>query len=441
MIKDLLPRSLFGRSLLILVLPILFIQLVTVGFFVDRHWEKVTGRLSHAVAGEIAVVAAAIEDEDDEESGVDDDMREVFANIERHLYLKISYVAGAEIADGVGHAHLALFEGLFVRTLEGKLRERLERPFVVDANFADKLITIDVQLADGVLKIMLPERRLFSSSGYVFLLWVFGSSILLLMISVVFMRNQIRPIRKLAAAAKRFGQGRDVPEFKPSGAREVRAASQAFMDMHRRIKRQMEQRTMMLAGVSHDLRTPLTRMKLQLSMMEGADVEAMRGDVAAMEAMVNGYLDFVRGDGEEQTKITDVSGLIRELAEKMDHVSLDIQEDMQAMIRPLSFARCLVNVVENGLKFGQEVWISASVDDARKLNVIIEDDGPGLVGGQYEDVFKPFYRVDESRNADSGGVGLGLSIVKDVVNAHGGRIWMEPSEARGGLKVCIRIPV
>ncbi|MGH1398846.1 MAG: ATP-binding protein [Alphaproteobacteria bacterium] len=432
--KHLMPTGLLGRSLLILVLPVLLIQLVTIAVFVDRHWEKVTGRLSHAVAGEVAVLAAAIED--------GRDVGALLTDYARHLSLRVDYARGARLdAAEVADLH-APFEGLFIRTLKMKLADGLGRPFALSVDFEVKRVSIDVQLSEGVLQVSLPERRLFSSSGYVFLLWVFGSSIFLLAISVIFMRNQVRPIRKLAAAAKRFGQGRDVPEFKASGAREVREASRAFVDMHRRIKRQMEQRTMMLAGVSHDLRTPLTRMKLQLSMMEGADAEGMRGDVDAMVAMVDGYLDFVRGEGDEQVRVTDVSALFADVIGRAGAgvVATDIQAGMMLSVRPLSLARCVGNLIDNGLKYGGSVWVSAHVNDDKKLVVFIEDDGPGLTDGQYEDVFKPFYRADESRNVASGGVGLGLSIAQDVVHAHGGRIWMEASEAHDGLKVCIRIP-
>jgi len=448
--KPYLPRSLFGRSLLILVLPVVLIQVVTTAVFVDRHWEKVTGRLSHAVAGEIAVVAAMIEDDADGNGNgdIDEDMRSIFDYIAQHLDLQVSYDAGAQIDVENGPSSIALFEGLFIRTLKQRLEAQLERPFALDVDFADKRITIDVQLEGGVLEVVLPERRLFSSSGYVFLIWVFGSSILLLVVAVLFMRNQIRPIRKLAAAAKRFGQGRDVPNFKPQGAREVRDAAQSFVDMRRRIKRQVEQRTAMLAGVSHDLRTPLTRIKLQLEMFENSkDVEAMKRDIAQMQEMIDGYLDFVRGEGEEATVLTDLRVMLEDLLKQAAHsfsvqIDRDIPEELNVMIRPRAFERALMNIVQNAGKYATCVWVRAEVleEEPRKLFIQIEDNGPGIPQEQYEEVFRPFYRLDEARNVDEGGVGLGLPIAMDVINGHGGKIWLEKS-AHGGLCVNIRMPV
>lgn len=438
-IKSFLPRSLLGRSLLILITPVLLIQIVTTLMFFDRHWSKMTARLAYAVSGEIAMVVELLED------GRDFDKTQFYAD--RYLGLAVDYER-----DGVLHEEdvakgLFLWEGLVVRTLRRELEGQLQRPFALHLDFSEKQVMVRIALDHGVLVLELPERRLFSSSGYVFLLWVFGSSFLLLAIAVVFMRNQIRPIRKLAVAAKRLGQGRDVPHFKPEGAREVRAAAQAFMDMHRRIKRQVSQRTAMLAGVSHDLRTPLTRLKLQLAMMTGSDAQDMQGDIIAMERMIDGYLDFVRGEGGEATRITDLNALFEKVILDMKRQGVDVQADIQpglrAMIRPQGFERCLINLLTNAGKYGQGVWLDARITDdggGKRLVIAVQDDGPGLPAGEYDAVFKPFYRVDASRNADTGGVGLGLPIAMDVVHAHGGKIWLEAS-AHGGLCVNMRLPI
>lgn len=437
-IRRFLPRSLFGRSMLILVTPVLLIQIVTTLFFIDRHWSKVTGRLSYAVAGEIAVIAQAIED------GVEENrLQQILDYTKQHLNLDITYQKGQSVAAIDRKKPSAPLEGLFVKTLHEELEKQIQRPFLLRVDFKGKQVEVDVQLSDGVLVVQLPERRLFSSSGYVFLLWVFGSSILLLTIAIIFMRNQIRPIRKLAAAAKRLGRGRDVPSFKPEGAREVRDASQAFIDMHRRIKRQVSQRTVMLAGVSHDLRTPLTRLKLQLAMLgDGKDIQEMKNDITEMEKMINGYLDFVRGEGGEPSVMTDLNTLFARAFKSLDHKNVkihgDLETDLNATLRPKAFERALLNILQNAAKYADEIWVRAHIEDDRKLAIFVDDDGPGIPDEQLDQVFKPFYQLDEARGSE--GVGLGLSIAMDVVHAHGGKIWLEKSE-KGGLAVRIRMPV
>lgn len=437
-IKSFLPRTLLGRSLMILITPVLLIQIVTIFVFFDRHWTKMTMRLAYAVAGEIAAVTQAIED------GADPDKLEsITAYVERNLDLNISFEEGAELGPDrkIGAAYV--WESLVAQTLLKELEQKLNRPFVLDIDFQEKWIEVEVQLSNGILYVRLPGRRLFSSSGYIFLLWMIGTSLLLLMIAILFMRNQIRPIRKLAIAAERFGKGRDVLSFKPSGAREVRQASEAFLDMHTRIRRQIEQRTAMLAGVSHDLRTPLTRMKLQLEMMgDSPDVDAMKTDIQAMERMIGGYLDFVRGEGDETVRYTNFNDLLDNVVSAAKRQGVDVAREIDGeislMLRPMAVERCLTNIISNAGKYADHVWVGAYAENER-LHITIDDDGPGIPEDQWEDVFRPFFRVDSSRNAKTGGVGLGLPIAMDVVHSHGGKIWLNKSD-RGGLQVNITLP-
>ncbi|HOO81769.1 MAG TPA: ATP-binding protein [Alphaproteobacteria bacterium] len=438
-IKKFLPRTLFGRSLMILVTPVLLIQIITSFVFFDRHWSKMTTRLAFAVSGELSVITATIKNGDTIR-----DIENIIAYSGRYLDLDVRFIPDGRLPDKQESSVVQVWESVVAQKLSAELATQISEPFVIHANFADKMIEVFIQLEDGLVRVSLPQRRLFSSSGYVFLLWMIGASLLLLVVAVVFMRNQVRPIRKLAVAADRFGRGRAAPFFKPEGAKEVRQAGHAFLEMRRRIERQVSQRTEMLAGVSHDLRTPLTRMKLQVEMMEeGLDKADMQQDIADMERMIHGYLDFVRGDGDEEFEAVSLAEFFERLVAKMKHqgvkTDLMVAGGLSLVVRPLAFERAISNLLTNAGKYADHIWVSAR-KDGEKLQIVIEDNGPGVAEDQYEAVFKPFMRVDSSRNAETGGVGLGLPIAMDIIHAHGGKIWLEASEY-GGLKVMVRMPL
>jgi len=441
LIKKILPRSLLGRSLLILVLPIFILQIVSAIVFYDNHWTKILDRLAYAVAGEISIMASHIEGGASEEQ-----IRNMKALASQHLELLMSYDKDALIQDKDFSGKPTIWKSLALDHLSDELRAKMRRPFYIHADFDQKWIEINVQLKTGVLNVVLPERRLFSSSGHVFLLWMFATSLILCLVAVLFMRNQIRPIRRLAVAAEWFGRGRDVQKFKVEGASEVRQAGQAFLDMRRRIKRQVSQRTIMLAGVSHDLRTPLTRLKLTLEMMgDSEDIRAMKDDIAQMQMMIDGYLNFVRGQEEEEPITMPLSSLTDKMQADYKRedgkVKWNIPDYISLPLRPIAMERALVNVISNGLRFGHTVWVSAEISKDDRAEIVIEDDGPGIPEENYEDVFKPFFRLDPARKQnEQGNMGLGMPITMDIVHMHGGRIWLEKS-AHGGLKVVIRIPV
>jgi len=436
-IKKFLPRSLLARSLLILVIPVLLIQIITTFMFFDRHWDKMTARLSFGVAGEIAVAASQIETQPREEA------QEVLDDLNRYLDMDLVFLPGENLSIPERRHHA--WASIVARTLAESMESQVQRPFDIQVDIEDKWVRVGVQLDNGVLRAELPQRRLFSSSAYIFLLWMIGSSIILLAIAIIFMRNQIRPIRRLAIAAERFGKGRDVPFFKLEGAREVRQAAKAFMDMRARIDRQIQQRTAMLAGVSHDLRTPLTRLKLQIEMMpDTSDVKDMKNDIQDMEKMIDAYLQFSKGEGQEQPERTDLNDLISRAAasaRKDDALKLDIdfKQDITMMLRPVAFERCMSNLINNASKYSDHIRISAGQDE-QFVHIIIEDNGPGIPEEEYEHVFKPFYRIESSRNQKTGGVGLGLPIVQDIVFAHGGSVELGQSSL-GGLKVEINLPL
>lgn len=441
-LKQFMPRTIFGRSLLILIMPVLLLQAITTYIFFDRHWEKMTSRLAFAVAGETAIMAAVLEGDNSNES---------FSNLARyasqHLDLLISYAPGQILEQQSHPPHPIDWRRMMMaKALTAELGAKVRRPFLIDIDGEEKWVDVRVQLNDGVLLVSMPQRRLFSSSSYIVILWMIGSSVILLTIAILFMRNQIRPIRRLAVAAERFGRGLDVPSsFKPEGAREVRQAAQAFLDMHERVRRQITQRAAMLAGVSHDLRTPLTRMKLQVAMMPpSGDTEALKQDIVDMEHMINAYLDFAKGESGEQPVRTDlrqvldrvVMGARRQGAD----ITLEMARDISLQLRPLAFERCLTNIVNNARKYAKNIWVEARhMDDGEHIEVVVDDNGPGIPADQLEEVFKPFVRVDTSRNMATGGVGLGLPIAREVVHAHGGRIWLEASP-KGGVRAIIQLP-
>ncbi|MBX2834665.1 MAG: HAMP domain-containing protein [Micavibrio sp.] len=440
-IKKLLPRTLLGRSLLILIVPVILIQIMTTYIFFDRHWSKMTMRLSYAVAGEIAVIVDMFE-----QSETKDEYDVYINSMGKHLELRTTFREDMQRLPDVGRTHISeVWENIVAQTLERELNAMIRHAFVMDFDFSQKAINVFVKVDGGVLEFYLPQRRLFSSSGYIFLLWVFAVSLLLLTISIVFMRNQVRPIRRLAVAAERFGKGRDMHSFKASGAREVRQASEAFIDMQRRIKRQVQQRTDMLAGISHDLRTPLTRLKLEIEMLSSEyDISPMKSDVAQMERMIAGYLEFVRGEGDEAVSSVSLLDTLEVLAEGAERQGVEVVRDFGSVqrvyVRPVAFERAIGNIISNGVKYANsKVWIT-TYQNNNKGYILIEDDGPGIAPELHDEVFKPFKRVDNSRNTETGGVGLGLSIAMDVIQSHGGMIEMADS-AYGGLKVAVRLPL
>lgn len=441
-IKQFLPRTLFGRSLLILVIPVILIQVISVYIFFDRHWSKMTERLAMAVAGEAAIIANKIED-----NPKPDVIRSISANAIQHLDLLVSYDAGKTILpEQEGYKN----HSLVTRKLAHALDEQVHRPYHIAIDMNERWVEIRLALKKGVLTINCPQERLFSSTAYVFLLWMIFSSVILLSIAILFMRNQIRPIRRLAIAAERIGKGRDLsPAFKPEGAREVRQAARAFIDMHDRIKRQIAQRTAMLAGVSHDLRTPLTRLKLQIAMLDNTpDVAAMKADIDDMQRMLDAYLDFVRGEGGESSSRVDLRDILDRIIQIQRRsgavIEFETEGDLSVSLRALAFERCLNNIIGNARKYAPAMWVRAErhkqEDHQDLIRITVDDNGSGIPDAMMEDVFKPFVRVDPSRNPSTGGVGLGLSITQDIVHSHGGEIHLSKS-TKGGLRVTLELPV
>ena len=429
-----LPKGLYVRSILIVVTPIVILQSVVAFVFMERHWERVTQRLSAAVTRDIAAIVEMIETYPQDERY--SDLTRISAD---SFGLTISVLPDGPLPA----AGRKPFFSLLDRALSRQITEQIKRPFWIDTVGNSDLVEIRIKLDSNVLRVFAKRSQAYASNSHIFLVWMIGTSLVLIGIALAFLRNQIKPILTLAKAADGFGKGRQVPNFRLRGAREVRQAGQAFIDMRRRIERQIEQRTAMLSGVSHDLRTILTRFKLELALLgDNPDTRAMRADVDEMTRMLEDYLAFAKGDAEEVSQAVDMPALLEQIAERVRRtgkkITVAFEGKEKTQVRPLAFRRCLDNLIGNAGKFGDRIEIVANHQDDW-LTIAIDDDGPGIAEDEREAVFKPFYRLDTSRNVDDGGTGLGLSIARDIARNHGGDIALDTS-LLGGLRAVIAIP-
>lgn len=429
-----MPKGLYPRALVIVIAPVVLLQSVIAYVFMERHWQTVTQRLSSAVSADIAAMI------DVYESYPQDADTSVLSRIAaERLGMDVDIIPDSDLPPPGPRPFFSLLDS----ALSTELASQVARPFWLDTVGRSSLIEIRVKLDKDVMRILTRRNSAYASNSHIFLLWMLGTSLILLTIAVLFLRNQIRPILKLADAAEAFGKGRDA-EFRPRGAREVRRAGNAFIEMKRRVERAVGERTTMLNGVSHDLRTILTRFKLSLALLErSSEIEALEKDVDEMARMLEDYLAFARGDAGETAVETDIRGLLEELksdAERQGHqTELTVVGDPLVVVRPDAFRRLMTNLVSNAARYGDRIAIRAT-HDARYLIVMIDDDGPGIPQDQREDVFRPFFRLDEARNVDSGGTGLGLAIARDIARAHGGDIILADSPL-GGLRATVRLPV
>ena len=431
--KHVLPRSLFGRTLLIIVLPTLITLSAATYVFFNRHWYTVTNRLSYAVAGDVAVVVDLMQKSTNSES---------VAAVVQLAELKMDMHVTFQPAQRLPRTAQDTLNPLR-NILRHALNDRISYPFDIDINHSQEMVTIDVGAPEGVYVVILPERRIYTPTTEVFIAWMTGSSILLSAVALLFMRNQIRPIRRLADAAEAIGKGQDVPWFKIEGAAEVRQAAAALMVMRDRLKRQITQRTGMLAGVSHDLRTPLTRMKLQLELMgKSTETEELASDITEMETMLEAYLAFARGEEAEPAISVDLGELLGEVVlaarRQGGEVALNVPEGAFAMLRRNAMKRCLTNLIGNAMRYASKVEVAVAMRD-HAVDVLIDDNGSGIEVSRREDVFRPFTRLEESRNRNTGGVGLGLTIARDIARSHGGDVLLEDSPL-GGLRARVWLP-
>jgi two-component system, OmpR family, osmolarity sensor histidine kinase EnvZ len=434
------PATLFGRSLMIIVLPIALMQAAVTYAFFEAHWQTVTSRLSEGLAGDIAWAV---------ESYKDDPSPESFARLseraEESLGLSIALQPGRRIPEHRRDPP-ALIEPFFApvdRSLERALSARLDDPYWFDTTRYPAYVDIRVDVPGGVLRVLAPRERAFATQGHIFVLWLTIATVLLTTVAILFIRNQVRAIERLAAAAEAFGRGGEDAKFKPHGAREVRQAARAFLDMRARIQRHIDQRTALLASVSHDLRTPLTRLKLALALAEpGARTADMKRDLAEMEHMIDEYLAFARGEAGEASETVPLRPLLEAVAADARAmgatVTIAVDATLSAAARPLALRRALGNLAQNAAAHGDQVALAARAV-SNGVEITVDDDGPGIPASRREEAFTAFARLDESRNQNLKGVGLGLAIARDVARGHGGDITLETSPM-GGLRAVLRLP-
>ena len=436
-LAEMLPKGLYKRSLLIVIVPMVLLQTAVTLVFMQHHWDLVTRRLSDAVARDVGALTDLYQRLP---PGQDDAS---LANLASERFrMDASLLPPGPLPPVMPRSFYGALDPL-TRTLPKEIRKQVTQPFWIDTVGRSGLMEIRVDLGGRVLRLVTRRALAYEANAHIFVLWMLGAMIVLLTLAIIFLRNQIRPILRLAKAAEDFGKGRNLA-FNPHGAREVRQAGHAFIEMKRRVERATEQRTAMLNGVSHDLRTMLTRFKLSLALLDNsADSEFLQKDVDEMGQMLEGYLAFARGDTGEATAQVNIASMLDDLREasRRHGASLGVETrgNLDINIRPMAMKRCVGNLVANAQRHADNVRVSAT-REAQFLSIVVDDDGAGIDPAFREDVFRPFYRLDEARNQDEGGSGLGLAIARDIARSHGGDIILTESPM-GGLRAAVRIPV
>lgn len=432
-----MPKRLYARALLIIIVPMVVLQSVIAFVFMERHWQTVTQRLSETVTADIAAIIEVVETYPQ-----DPEFDQITRLARDKLGLNISILPPDPFPPAVGKPFFSLLDN----TLRTEITEQIGRPFWIDTVGDSDLLEIRIRLEEpeNVLRVFVLRNRAYASNSHIFLIWMVGTSLVLLIIAILFLRNQIRPIQQLSEAAESFGKGQPLSNnLRIRGASEVRQAGLAFLQMRSRIERQIEQRTAMLTGVSHDLRTILTRFKLQLALIsQSHDIEELQADVDDMQKMLEGYIDFARGDADEGNEAINILEVLqrhnmeKDLLEKS--YTIDCSPDTIIKFKPNAFSRLIANLVSNAFRYSSTIIVKVKEGNER-ITLTIDDDGPGVPEDMREEVFKPFMRLDEARNLDESGTGLGLSISRDIARNHGGDINLYDSPL-GGLRAIVVLP-
>jgi two-component system osmolarity sensor histidine kinase EnvZ len=434
-LAGIMPKGLYARSLLIVIVPMVILQSAIALVFMERHWQLVTFRLSSAVTQDIA----ALIDIHRDFGALDPDNVKLETIARQRLNLEAEILPAGPLPPALPKPFFSLVD----HAMSQEIAHQIHLPFWIDTVGQSDFIEVRIDMGDAILRVVAHRSQAYASNTHIFIVWMVGTALVLITVAILFLRNQIRPILALADAAEEFGKGREV-EFRPRGAREVRRAAYAFLEMKRRIERAMDQRTTMLNGVSHDLRTILTRFKLSLALLANeAEVEELTGDVDEMQRMLEAYLAFARGDIGEASSPSDIPALLETLRQESERLGHETEVfytgEPIATVRPDAFKRCLANLLNNALRHGRKIRLEGSCDE-KFLLIHVDDDGPGIPPELRENVFKPFVRLDEARNQDEGGTGLGLAIARDIARAHGGDVFLSTSPL-GGLRASLRVPV
>ncbi len=432
------PQTLFFRTMLLIFIPLILVQVVSVVAFFNGNWEKVGRRLSDNLSNNVAFAVETI-------SKNEYMLPEITDLYKQNYGIKVELITGDEQLKVKANTHYdkeyKIVTGFLEKSLHRKFPNSITSVYL--ANDKDDVIIL-IEAPEGLYRFTTSTKSIFSTSIFGFVAWMVGTSLLLFVVATLFLRIQVRSIATLAQVAEDFGKGINTP-FKPYGSSEVRKAGIAFIKMKERIQKQISERTQMLAGVSHDLRTPLTRMRLQLAMLpESPDNKEFIDDIGEMEKMLDGYLAFVSGEGGEKNTFIDMNELILSIINKFRNTKAMIRYSTNDQVsaiqgREQALKRAITNIISNAFTYGKNIAVALESNN-NKMEITVDDDGPGIPADKREDVFKAFYRLDESRNKETGGVGLGLSIARDIITSHGGKIELSDSEL-GGLRVLISIPL
>ncbi len=434
-IKRILPKTFFGRSLTIIIVPMLILQSVLTYFFYERHWEDVGRRLVLGLGGQIAFIISEIESREK-------NYKKIFNLAEENFLIQSRVAPGKFLEDYKQHKIRSLLD----KSLHYSLKERLSKPYKFDTKSIKNRVQIFVQIQEGVITFEVPRKILHSSTIEVFIIWMISTSILLISLAFYFMRKQINPLNNIMKAAEELGKGNNNFKLRPRGSFELRLLAKVFITMRERIKNHIKQRTLMLAGISHDLRTPLTRIKLQIALLKDKNASnSISKDVEEMKEMIESYLAFAKGEGEEKVKNESIYLLFKEIVTKTNNqkkvqINLKISKNIKFFIKPLAIKRALSNVLSNAIfHANKKIVITAKKIQNKGTLIIFEDDGPGIPESKRDEVIKAFYRIDESRLSNFGNTGLGLTITKNIVSGHGGSLELSDSSI-GGLLVKIYLP-
>lgn len=434
-LRDILPKGLYWRTLLIIVAPAALLQLIITLVFLDDHWQATSKRMSQGVAADVALIIQLYE-----RNPTPENLEDLQALALRPLRLEVELQPDAPLAIPRCRPWGSTLDRHFLRALT----QDIGRDVFYDSTCPGPQVIIRVETPRGILQLKAFRDRLQARSGPLFVFWISGATLFLIVVSVIFIRNQVRPIELLADAMEQFGRGEDTGRFRVRGAREVRGATNAFFDMRERISRHIDQRSQLLAGVSHDLRTPLTRLKLQFALMPPSpEIEDAKRDLADMEQTLDEYLAFAKGQTEEAPEQVDVGAIVTEIvADAARHSGVDIKSELSGEVRTPGRARalkrCLANLIDNAAAHGEQVRVTVQGQEHAVL-VCVDDNGGGIPEDQYEEAFRPFSRLDATRSRNQKGVGLGLAIARDVARSHGGDIQLSRSPL-GGLRATLRLP-